>query len=104
MQLLELARSAAWPTRPRAAVSRRCGRFLARRGGGDRSAVAAARGGGDWVIEPLPKHDEIAAWAGVEVSEVAHAIGKLAREKVLERQNRTLVIHDRAKIHEMSGM
>ena len=69
-----------------------------------RLAVPDPRGGGDWVIEPLPKHDEIAAWAGVEVWEVAHAIGKLSREKVLERQNRTLVIHDRAKIHEMSGM
>ena len=69
-----------------------------------RLAVPDPRGRGDWVIEPLPKHDELAAWAGVDVEEVAHAIGKLAREKVLERQNRTLVIHDRAKMHEMSGM
>ena len=69
-----------------------------------RLAVPDPRGGGAWLIEPLPTHNDIAGWAGVDEEEVAHAIGKLAREKVLERRNKTLIIHDRAKIHEMSGM
>ena len=69
-----------------------------------RLAVPDPRGGGAWLIEPVPQHNEIAAWAGVEEVEVAQAIGTLAREKIIERKNRTLIIHDRAKIHEMAAM
>jgi len=69
-----------------------------------RLAVPDPRGGGAWLIEPVPQHNEIASWAGVDEVEVAQAIGTLAREKIIERKNRTLIIHDRAKIHEMSAM
>ena len=69
-----------------------------------RLAVPDPRGGGAWVIEPLPTHNDIAGWAGVDEEEVAHAIGKLAREQVLERRNKTLIIHDRAKIRDVRNV
>ena len=69
-----------------------------------RLAVPNPRGDGSWIIEPLPHHNDIAAWAGTEQQEVAEAIGKLAREKILERKNRSIIIRDRARIESLSGM
>ena len=69
-----------------------------------RLAVPNPRGDGSWIIEPLPHHNNIAAWAGTEQQEVAEAIGKLAREKIVERKNRTIIIRDRARIESLSGM
>ena len=69
-----------------------------------RLAVPNPRGDGSWIIEPLPHHNDIAGWAGTEQQEVAEAIGKLAREKILERRNRTMIIRDRARIESLSGM
>lgn len=69
-----------------------------------RLAVPNPRGDGTWIIEPLPHHSDIAGWAGIEQQEVAEAIGKLAREKILERRNRSIIINDRAKIESLSGM
>ena len=69
-----------------------------------RLAVPNPRGDGSWIIEPIPHHAEIAGWAGTEQPEVAEAIGKLAREKILERKNRSIIINDRAKIESLSGM
>ena len=69
-----------------------------------RLAVPDPRGGNVWIIEPLPNHNDIASWAGVDEVEVAAAIGKLAREKILERKNRSLLIHEREKIQSLSGM
>ena len=57
-----------------------------------------------WIIVPLPNHNDIASWAGVDEVEVAAAIGTLAREKILERKNRSLLIHEREKIQSLSGM
>ena len=69
-----------------------------------RLAVPDPRGGNVWIIEPLPNHNDIASWAGVDEVEVAAAIGTLAREKILERKNRSLLIHEREKIQSLSGM
>ena len=69
-----------------------------------RLAVPNPRGDGSWIIEPLPHHNDIAGWAGTEQQEVAEAIGKLAREKILERRNRSIIIKDRSRIESLSGM
>jgi CRP-like cAMP-binding protein len=69
-----------------------------------RLAVPNPRGDGSWIIEPLPNHNDIAGWAGTVQKEVAEAIGKLAREKILQRRNRSIIIQDRAKIESLSGM
>jgi CRP/FNR family cyclic AMP-dependent transcriptional regulator len=69
-----------------------------------RLAVPNPIGDGSWIIEPLPNHNDIAGWAGTEQQEVAEAIGKLAREKILQRKNRTIIIQDRARIESLSGM
>lgn len=55
-------------------------------------------GDGSWIIPILPKHDEIAGWTGADKEDVAQAIGQLARQNVVKRRNRTLVINDRAKL------
>ena len=69
-----------------------------------RLAVPNPRGDGSWIIEPLPHHSDIAGWAGTEQDEVAQAIGRLAREKILERKNRSIIIRDKARIESLSGM
>jgi len=45
-----------------------------------------------WMINPLPSHSDIAFWAGTKRETVAAAIGWLAREGVVMRQNRALII------------
>ncbi len=45
-----------------------------------------------WIINPLPAHTDIAFWAGTKRETVAAAIGWLAREGVVMRQNRALII------------
>jgi len=45
-----------------------------------------------WIINPLPAHTDIAFWAGTKRETVAAAIGWLAREGVVMRQNRALLI------------
>ena len=69
-----------------------------------RLAVPNPRGDGSWIIEPLPNHNDIAGWAGTAQKEVTEAIGKLAREKILQRRNRSIIIQDRARIESLSGM
>ena len=69
-----------------------------------RLAVPNPCGDGSWIIEPLPNHNDIAGWAGTAQKEVAEAIGKLAREKILQRRNRSIIIQDRARIESLSGM
>lgn len=55
-------------------------------------------GDGTWLIPVLPKHDDIADWTGADKEDVANAIGHLARENVVKRRNRTLVINDRTRL------
>ena len=69
-----------------------------------RLAVPSAVGDGSWVIENLPNHDEIASQSDTEKQEVAMAIGILARDGILERKHRKLVIRDHPRLRMMATM
>lgn len=69
-----------------------------------RLAVPSAVGDGTWVIDNLPNHDEIASNSDAEKQEVAMAIGSLARDGILERKHRKLVIRDHPRLRLMATM
>ncbi|WP_299438036.1 Crp/Fnr family transcriptional regulator [uncultured Rhodospira sp.] len=52
----------------------------------------------EWIIDPLPSHADIAFWAGTKRETVAAAIGWLAREGVVSRQHRALLVRDPARL------
>lgn len=55
-------------------------------------------GDGSWIIATIPAHAEIASWVGAEKGVVADAIGNLAREGVVERKHKSLVIKDHNRL------
>jgi len=67
-------------------------------------AVPNPAGDGSWVIENPPNHDEIAAQAGIEKQDVAMVIGALARDGVVERKHRKLVVRDHPRLRMMASM
>ncbi len=60
-------------------------------------------GDGSWVILHVPPHAEIAEWVGAEKQVVAEAIGNLARDGVIERRHRSLIIRDRARLQRLAS-
>ena len=61
------------------------------------------QGDGSWIIPNAPSHAEIAEWVGAEKPAVAEAIGNLARDGVIERKHRTLIIRDRARLQRLAS-
>lgn len=59
-------------------------------------------GDGSWIIINVPNHAEIAAWVGAEKEIVAEAIGKLARDGVVERKHRSLIIRDHSRLQRLA--
>ncbi len=57
-----------------------------------------AQGDGTWLIHYLPKHEEIASWSGTSREDVAMAIGHLAREGIVGRKHKSLVIKDHGRL------
>lgn len=57
-----------------------------------------AQGDGTWMIHFLPKHEEIASWSGTSREDVAMAIGHLAREGIVGRKHKSLVIKDHGRL------
>lgn len=57
-----------------------------------------AQGDGTWLIHFLPKHEEIASWSGTSREDVAMAIGHLAREGIVGRKHKSLVIKDHGRL------
>jgi CRP-like cAMP-binding protein len=60
-------------------------------------------GDGSWVILHVPPHAEIAEWIGADKQVVAEAIGNLARDGVIERRHRSLIIRDRARLQRLAS-
>jgi len=58
--------------------------------------------GDNWIIRDLPNHKEIADWSGTSREQVAQTIGDLAREGVVRRRSRDLMIHDLAYLRSMA--
>lgn len=62
------------------------------------------QGDGSWIIHTLPNHGEIAARIGTDREVVALSIGELARERVVERRHKSLVIRDYSRLQMLSGV
>jgi CRP/FNR family cyclic AMP-dependent transcriptional regulator len=67
-------------------------------------AVPSPIGDGSWLIDTMPNHDELAGRSGTEKTEVAMAIGTLARDGIIERKHRTLVIRDYPRLRMLANM
>lgn len=60
-------------------------------------------GDGSWIIVNIPNHSEIASWVGAEKEIVADAIGKLARDGVVERKHKSLLIKDHPRLQRLAN-
>lgn len=69
-----------------------------------RLAEPAVSGDGTWHITPLPPHGDIAGWSGTDRDTVATAIGQLAREGLVERRHKTLLIRDHARLRVLAHL
>ena len=67
-------------------------------------AVPSPIGDGTWLIDTMPNHDELAGRSNSEKTEVAMAIGTLARDGIIERKHRTLVIRDHPRLRMLANM
>lgn len=54
-----------------------------------------------WIVRYMPKHRELAVWAGTAPETVAKAIGQLLESQVAKREHKTLHILDRRRLQEM---
>jgi TolB-like protein/CRP-like cAMP-binding protein len=54
-------------------------------------------------IEPVPPHKDIASRIGTSREEVTRELSRLARQKLLERTKRALVLRDVAELERLSG-
>lgn len=60
-------------------------------------------GDGSWVIFHVPTHAEIAEWVGADKQIVAEAIGNLARDGVIERRYKSVIIKDRLRLERLAN-
>jgi CRP-like cAMP-binding protein len=57
----------------------------------------------EWVIDPLPSHVDIAFWAGTKRETVAAAIGWLAKEGIVARQHRALLVREPGRLRSLAN-
>lgn len=62
------------------------------------------QGDGSWIIQQFPNHNQIATTVGTDKEIVAMAIGELAREKVVERKHRSLIIRDYPRLQMLTNL
>jgi CRP/FNR family transcriptional regulator, cyclic AMP receptor protein len=56
---------------------------------------------GNWMINTMPQHMEIAVWAGTTPDTVARSIGQLLKVQIAKRRNKTLYIMDRQRLKDL---
>lgn len=61
-------------------------------------------GDGSWLITRMPKHREIAVWAGTSEESVATALGQLLKVGLAKRRYPSLHIIDRAKVRMLAEL
>lgn len=61
-------------------------------------------GDGSWIIPRMPKHREIAAWAGTDEESVATAIGQLLKVGLAKRRYPAFHILDRNKVRRLAEL
>lgn len=62
------------------------------------------QGDGSWIIDALPAHGDIADWSAAPREVVGTAIGHLAREGIVERRHRSLLIKDHARLRMLAHL
>ena len=67
-----------------------------------RIAEPNTEGDGSWVIMNAPGHADIASKAGADRSDVATAIGRLARDGVIERKHKQYTIKDFPRLQRLA--
>lgn len=61
-------------------------------------------GDGSWLVTRMPKHREIAVWAGTSDDSVATALGQLIKVGLAKRRHTSLHILDRAKVRMLAEL
>lgn len=59
---------------------------------------------GTWIIANAPNHSELSTWIGSDKQTVAAAIGNLARDGIIERKHRDLIIKDHHKLQRLTSL
>ena len=57
---------------------------------------------GNWIIFNAPNHKDLSTWVGTDKQTVADAIGNLARDGVIERKHKDLIIRDHTRLQRLS--
>jgi CRP-like cAMP-binding protein len=60
-------------------------------------------GSGAWMIDPMPRHEEIASWAGTTAETVARAVGQLMKLGIVKRRGKALYLLDRPHIQKLAS-
>jgi len=66
--------------------------------------VERAPASGEWRIEKMPKHRELAERAGVEEAEAASAVAALIQDGVARRDYPALVVNDIRRLNTLAGL
>lgn len=69
-----------------------------------RMAEPNPQGDGTWLIRMMPNHQDLAAVVGTDRDAVAAAIGELARERIVERRHRSLVVKDYPRLQLLTNL
>ncbi|HYD32468.1 MAG TPA: Crp/Fnr family transcriptional regulator [Azospirillaceae bacterium] len=67
-----------------------------------RLARPEALGSAIWIITPVPRHRDLALWAGTTTDVVGRALGQLMRNELLWRRGSALVLADRGRIEALT--
>jgi CRP/FNR family transcriptional regulator, cyclic AMP receptor protein len=61
-------------------------------------------GNGTWIIANAPAHSELSTWIGSDKQTVATAIGNLARDGIIERKHKALIIKDHDRLQRLTSL
>ncbi len=56
---------------------------------------------GGWIINDAPNHQELSSWVGTDRQTVADAIGNLARDGVIQRKHKDLIIKNHLRLQQL---
>ncbi len=59
---------------------------------------------GTWIIANAPNHTELSTWVGSDKQTVAAAIGNLARDGIIERKHKDLIIKDHDRLQRLISL